>query len=222
MIIIVSQDAEARTVCPSQQTLKYAPASARASETMSNPIQIFLGIVMVVFLPGYTLVNMLFPRKGELDPEYDLVYRITLGMGTSVVISILVGFGLNAISTEGHGFVTAGPLWASLLGITGLFTLLGWLRGAYPSAGYLHPSLYRPPPSSKEVKSNASEFDRRRRLDKYILEREALLTDLKVFAERSTTSDPQRKMYYRKRIDQARERMTKVNEEISRLGSEGA
>jgi uncharacterized membrane protein len=188
---------------------------------MSNPLQIFLGIVIVFFLPGYTLVNMLFPRKGELDPEYDLIYRITLGMGTSVVISILVGFGLNAISSEGHGYVTAGPLWASLLGITGLFMLLGWLRGAYPSAGYIHPNLYRPPHSSKEVKSKATEFDRKRRLDKYILEREALLADLKVFTERSTTSDPQRKLYYRKRMDQARERMTKVNEEISRLGSEG-
>ncbi len=188
---------------------------------MSNPLQIFLGIVIVFFLPGYTLVNLLFPRKGELDPEYDLIYRITLGMGTSVVISILVGFGLNAISSEGHGYVTSGPLWASLLGITGLFALLGWLRGAYPSAGFLHPSLYRPPPSSREVKSKASEFDRKRRLDKFILEREAILADLKNFIERSTTSDPQRKLYYRKRIDQARERMARVNEEISRLGSEG-
>ena len=172
------------------------------------------------FLPGYTLVNLLFPRKRELDPEYDIIYRITIGMGMSVVISILVGFGLNAISSEGHGYVTAGPLWASLLAITAVFVFLGWLRGAYPSAGYLHPDLYRPPASAKKVKVNAFEFHRTRRLDRSILEREALLADLKVFMERSVTSNQQRKLYYRRRIDQTRSRIEKVNEEISRLGQE--
>jgi uncharacterized membrane protein len=185
---------------------------------MSNPLQVLLGIVIVFFLPGYTLVNLLFPRKGELDPEYDLIYRITVGMGMSVVISILVGFGLNSISSEGHGYVTPGPLWASLVGITAAFTLFGWLRGAYPSAGYVHPDLYRPPSSARKVKVNALEFDRKRRLDRYILEREALLADLKVFMERSVASNPQRKLYYRRRIDQTRARIEKVNEEIARLG----
>jgi hypothetical protein len=187
---------------------------------MSNPLQVLLGIAIVFFLPGYALVNMLFPRKGELDPEYDLVYRITLGMGMSVVVSILVGFGLNALSSEGHGYVSAGPLWAVLLGTTGAFALVGWYRGAYPSAGYIHPNLYRPPHSLREVKSMSREFDRRKRLDKFILEREALLADLRVFSDRSVTSNPQRKLYYRKRIDQTRQRVEKVNEEIRRLGSE--
>jgi hypothetical protein len=187
---------------------------------MSNPLQVLLGIVIVFFLPGYTLVNVLFPRKGELDPEYDLVYRITLGMGMSVVITILVGFALNAISSAEQGYVTAGPLWALLLTTTGVFGLLGWLRGAYPLAGYLHPSLYRPPPSFREIKSKSLEFDRKRRLDRYIQEREQLLKDLKIFTDRSTTSNPQRKLYYRRRIDQARERIDKVNDEIRKLGSE--
>jgi hypothetical protein len=170
---------------------------------MSNPLQILLGIVIVFLLPGYTLI-----------------YRIALGMGMSVIITIMVGFGLNAISSEEHGYVTPGPLWALLLLTTVVFTLVGWLRGAYPSAGYLNPSLYRPPPSSKDVKSKSIEFDRKRRLDKYIREREELLADLRIFSDRSTTSNPQRKLYYRRRIDQTRERINTVNEEIHRLGSE--
>jgi hypothetical protein len=189
---------------------------------MSNLLQVLLGIAIVFFLPGYTLVNALFPRKGELDPEYDPVYRITLGMGMSVVITIIVGFALDSISSEGHGYVTAGPLWVVLLSVTGLFILLGWLTGAYPSAGYLHPSLYRPPTSSREVKSKSFEFNRKRRLEKYIQEREELLADMRVFTDRSTTSNPQRKLYYRRRIDQTRERIDKVNEEIHKLGSEVA
>ena len=189
---------------------------------MSNPLQILLGIAIVFLLPGYTLIGALFPRKGELDPEYDVIYRITLGMGMSVITAIMVGFGLNAISTEEHGYVTPGPLWALLLLSTGVFALIGWLRGAYPSAGYLHPSLYRSPPSSRDVKSKSFEFDRKRRLDRYIREREELLADLMVFTERSTTSNPQRSLYYRRRIDQTRERIDKVNDEIRRLGSEAS
>jgi hypothetical protein len=189
---------------------------------MSNLLQVLLGIVIVFFLPGYTLVNALFPRKGELDPEYDPVYRITLGMGMSVVITIIVGFALDAISSEEHGYVTAGPLWIILLSMTGLFILLGWLRGAYPYAGYLHPSLYRPPPSSRDIKSKSFEFNRKRHLERYIKEREELLADLRVFTNRSTASNPQRKLYYRRRIDQTRERIDKVNEEIHKLGSEVA
>lgn len=186
---------------------------------MSNPLQVLLGVAIVFFLPGYTLVNMLFPRKGELDPEYDLIYRITLGMGMSVVISILVGFGLNAISTAEHGYVTAGPLWLVLLSITGAFILVGWIRGAYPSAGLITPRLYRAPSSIQGSSKGGLGFDQKRRLDKLILEREQLLNDIKVFTDRSSTSNVQRKLYYRKRMDQARERIDKVNEEIRKLGT---
>ncbi len=186
---------------------------------MSNPLQVVLGVAIVFLLPGYTLVNLLFPRRGELDPEYDQVYRITLGMGMSIVISILVGFGLNAISTAQHGYVSAGPLWTVLLTLTGLFAVLGWLRGAYPSAGLIHPSLYRPTSNAEPKKPKALAFDRKRRLDRLILERERLLADLKVLSDRSSTSNPQRKLYYRRRIDQARERIEKINEEVRRLGS---
>jgi hypothetical protein len=187
---------------------------------MSNPLQVLLGVAIVFFLPGYTLVNLLFPRKGELDPEYDQVYRITLGMGMSVVISILVGFGLNAISTAQHGYVSAGPLWTVLLLTTGAFALAGWLRGAYPSAGLIHPRLYRSVAAVKSTRPKVLEFDRKRRLDRFILEREQLLGDLKVFSDRSATSNPQRRLYYRRRLDQTRERIEKVNEEIHRLGME--
>jgi uncharacterized membrane protein len=188
---------------------------------MSNPLQVVLGVAIVFLLPGYTLVNLLFPRRGELDPEYDQVYRMTLGMGMSIVISILVGFGLNAISTAQHGYVSAGPLWAVLLSLTGLFAAIGWLRGAYPSAGLIHPSLYRSVSSAESKRSKALAFDRKRRLDRLILEREQLLDDIKVFSERSSTSNPQRRLYYRRRIDQTRERIDKINDDVRRLGSGG-
>lgn len=171
------------------------------------------------FLPGWTLVNMLFPRRGELDPEYDQVYRVTLGMGLSVVIAIMVGFGLNAVSTEEHGYVSAGPLWLILLSVTLLFGVVGWWRGAYPWAGYIHPRCYRAPAVPGIPKEVASDFQRKRRLDRLIIEREQLLADVKTFSERAATSNPQRKLYYTKRLEQTRERIKQVNDELKALGS---
>lgn len=187
---------------------------------MSNPLQVLAGILVVFLLPGYTLICMLFPRRGELDPEYDIIYRLTLGMGMSVVIAILVGFGLNAISTAEHGYVRAGPLWTVLLSLTAAFAFGGWWRGAYPSAGLIHPVLYRSVAVQGMPRAKGSDFHRKRKLDRLILEREQLLAELKLFTDRTTTSNPQRKLYYRKRMDQARQRIEQINEEIQTIGSE--
>jgi len=184
---------------------------------MANPIQVIAGVALVFFLPGYTLINMLFPRKGELDPEYDQVYRIALGMGLSIVISIMVGFGLNALSSEGHGLVTAGPLWTVLLTLTGIFVLIGWFRGAYPNAGAIHPSLYRAPKIPGMPRSKGTDFVKRKRTERLIMERELLMSDMKRFSENASTSNPQRKEYYRKRLDYTRGRIDQINDELRSL-----
>ncbi len=185
---------------------------------MSNPLQIVAGIIIIFFLPGWSFVNLLFPRRGELDPEYDQVYRLTLGMGLSIVIAILVGFILNALSTEGHGLVTAGPLWIALLSFTGICLLGGWLRGSYPSLGAIHPSLYRAPAiRGMKRPPSASEYVRKKKTEGLILERERLLKDLALLDERSKTSNEQRRRYYRMRMDSNRSRIDKINEELNAL-----
>lgn len=189
---------------------------------MSGVLQLLAGLLFIFFLPGYTLVSLLFPRRGELDPEYDIVYRIALGMGLSIVIAILVGFALNAISTEEQGYVTEGPLWLLLVSVTGLFALGGWLRGAYPSAGLIHPSLYREPSARTIPGVSMPKTTRRKGADRLILEREQLLVDLEKFTQRSSTSNPQRKLYYLRRIEQVRERIGQVNDELKRLEKEDA
>lgn len=181
---------------------------------MSNLLQAIAGIALVFFLPGYTMVNMLFPRKGELDPEYDQIYRATLGMGLSIVISIIVGFGLNAVSTAGHGLVTAGPLWTALLSVTAMFAFVGWFRGAYPEAGSIHPALYRAPAVPGMPRSKGSDVFKRRRTEHLIIEREVLMADLKKYSDGSSTLNPQRKQYYRKRMDYTRQRIEQISEEL--------
>lgn len=185
---------------------------------MIDMLQVLAGIAIVFFVPGYTLVNLLFPRKGELDPEYDIIYRLALGMGLSVVISILVGFGLNALSTEDHGYVTAGPLWTVLISVTAIFVAVGWYRGAYPVLGLLSPRLLRPPPPRRLAGTKADTVKPRRGLDRLVFERELALSELRRFTDlASSTSNPNRQLYYRRRADIARERAAQAAKELKAL-----
>lgn len=186
---------------------------------MSSMLQIVAGTAIIFFVPGYTLINVLFPRRGELDPEYDFIYRTAIGMGISVVIAVLVGFVLNSMSTEEHPYVTSGPLWTVLLSLTAVFVLAGWFRGAYPRAGIIHPVLYRTPPSPGLPKVKGTDFSKRRRIERLIVEREQMLGDLRLYTDRSSTSNPQRKLYYGKRMDQVRVRIEEINDELKKLGS---
>jgi len=95
---------------------------------MMNVLQVIAAILMLFFLPGYTLINMLFPRKGELDVEYDQLYRIGLGMGMSIVISILVGYVLGYAALFYSRYI-----WLALINLTVIFFLIGLWRGGYPT-----------------------------------------------------------------------------------------
>ena len=55
------------------------------------PLKIILALPMVVFIPGYCLITALFPKNDDID----LIERMTLSMGLSIVIVPLIGLGLN-------------------------------------------------------------------------------------------------------------------------------
>ncbi len=186
---------------------------------MSSILQVVAGVAIIFYVPGYTLVNLLFPKRGELDPEYDFIYRSAIGMGLSVVIAILVGFVLNSMSTEDHPYVTSAPLWTVLLSLTAIFVLAGWYRGAYPRAGLIHPDLFRNPSSAGLPKGKGTDYSKHRRIERLITEREQMMGDLRSYTGRSSTSNPQRKLYYSKRVDQVRARIEEINDELKKLGS---
>lgn len=189
---------------------------------MSSMIQIVAGIAIVFFLPGYTLIGALFPRKGELDPEYDVIYRIALGMGLSIVIAIIVGFALNAISTEEHGYVSAGPLWVALVSVTALFFMGGWFRGAYPWLGAAHPALYRNPPPRTVGGAVLPGHSNERKVSKLVMEREHWLGELKRCADRMERAGDGKKDYYRRRVDAAKETIEFINAEVDELTEGGS
>jgi uncharacterized membrane protein len=56
-----------------------------------TPVRIILGLPLVLFLPGYALIAILFPRKDDLDG----IERVALSFGLSIAITPLLGLGLN-------------------------------------------------------------------------------------------------------------------------------
>ncbi len=106
-------------------------------------LKVILAALLLFFLPGFTLVNVLFPRKKALDKEFDLLYRIGFGMATSVVIVVLLGFLLGrvlAFWSEIFLFKSFNML-VGLTGLTILFFFLGASRGAYPWMVVIHPKF---------------------------------------------------------------------------------
>jgi uncharacterized membrane protein len=77
--------------------LALAVASALATTLIvllvpsAEPARIALGLVFVLFLPGYVLVAALYPRKDDLDP----VERLALSLGLSIAVVPLIGLALN-------------------------------------------------------------------------------------------------------------------------------
>ena len=58
---------------------------------MKHPIRIILGLLFVLFLPGYSLIAALFPKKKDLDT----IERLALSFGLSIAITPLIGLLLN-------------------------------------------------------------------------------------------------------------------------------
>jgi len=54
-------------------------------------VRVPLGLLMVLFVPGYALIAALFPRRDDLDG----IERLALSFGLSIAVVPLIGLGLN-------------------------------------------------------------------------------------------------------------------------------
>ena len=83
-------------------------------------IRTALSLFLVIFLPGYALIAMLFPEKTGLES----IERIALSIGLSVAIVPLIGLGLNFTSWG----IKEIPLLSSISVFTLLLSVLAYAR----------------------------------------------------------------------------------------------
>ena len=185
-------------------------------------IDIILVLVFVFFLPGFFLVNALYPRKGELDKDYDMLYRLTLGIVMSVVIVILIGFILNAFGTDpdtGLGYFRAEIIWPILIFLTIFLFILGWFRGAYPVMGKIHPSLLRF--ARREPQSVIMDMKEEREtvlaFKKLSEERERLRRQVKNYERRSELQTGEMKKRSERKVLEIQKELERIDKELSAM-----
>ena len=183
---------------------------------MLDLIQIIMGLLLIFFLPGFTLMRMLFPRAEELDTEMGLLFQMVIGAVMSVVISVLIGFLLGNPLLQGF---TALNLWLALSGLSVAFFIYGWWRGAYQFLGNLHPKLERPLPQTDIVEYNLGplESDTLLEFQKLAKERFQLRKNIKTFERKSRVQTKSMMEYYQKKSLKAQKRLSEIDNRIKEL-----
>lgn len=189
-------------------------------------LQVLGALTLTFFIPGYVLVNALYPRKGELDREYDTLYRITLGIVLSIAVTVLWSFLLNSfgVSPEGKGYVVGTNIAAGLIGLSVLFFGIGWWRGAYPWMVRVHPSLARAPAPGPSDLLSEDERDHRIRLklQELATKRERLRRAIKDAERRMQLHSADARGHYEEKRDQARAELKTIEAELRKLEEERA
>ena len=93
-----------------------------------------VGVLLVFFVPGYTLTRATFPEWRLRGPEASLrlLETVTLALVLSVVLTVLVGYGLLTAAPGGFQAYWTDPVLEAVLGgVAAVGFVAGWVRGAY-------------------------------------------------------------------------------------------
>jgi uncharacterized membrane protein len=109
---------------------------------INNPLRIILSIPIIIFIPGFLLVSILFPAK-TTEKGIDTIERIALSLGISIAIVPLMGMALN-YSPWG---IELQPIILSLeafILIMGSIAIIRWYRTPPSNRNTLHISISFP------------------------------------------------------------------------------
>ncbi len=186
---------------------------------MFDALRLIGAIMLVFFIPGMVLVQALFPRKGELDSDFDWLYRLGLGIGLSIVVTILINFGLNSLGVNpdtGMGYVTTVPITLSLVLFSAVFFAIAWLRGGMQFMGRLHPSLIRFPPVDPKDDDipRIADKSQRFRHQELMKERFGLLREIDKTEKLTEAHSGEQRVYYMKRKEKLMASLAVIEAEI--------
>ena len=91
-----------------------------------------LSLILIFFLPGFLLALIIFPKKGALNAEFDILFKGVLGIVLSLMISILIGmviYGIDQLSAPPE--VQSLRLWL-ILGLLSVgLAVVAWTKGGF-------------------------------------------------------------------------------------------
>jgi len=83
-------------------------------------VRTILGLFLILFIPGYSLIAALFPKKDDLDG----IERVALSFGLSIAVTPLIGLALNYTS---YG-IRLTPILISLSAFTIIMVFIAYIR----------------------------------------------------------------------------------------------
>ncbi|NPE27891.1 DUF1616 domain-containing protein [Methanococcoides sp. SA1] len=84
-----------------------------------TPLRIFFALPLIFFIPGYTFIAMMFPKKGDISN----IERFTLSVGFSIAITVFDGFAVSLT----QWLFRPNSISISLLLLTTIFALLAYI-----------------------------------------------------------------------------------------------
>ena len=124
-------------------------------------------LILIFFLPGFTVIQALFPGRNEMDAWDDWPIRLMLACILSLMLSGVI-YILMAMAPGKP--LTPANMTLSLLGFSGLFFLIGYLRGGYPFLGGPEaPGVPLPPMQKEDLPVHTELVLKVRGLDKAIV-----------------------------------------------------
>ncbi len=190
--------------------------------SMLELVRIVLGLLLIFVLPGTMLIKAMFPRPGELDEEYNGLYVITLGMATSICITILVGFVLGSLPVRdgGQGWFDTPFIVGGLVSVTVAFFAIAWWRGAFPWLGLVHKGLARFPMPAEAPAGTKRHDELLSQIELMTRERDALKREVKDMLRRERAHGRELSEHYRERRERAEKELKEVNDRLDRAKEE--
>ncbi len=189
---------------------------------MLDALRVIAALILIFFLPGIMLVQALFPRKGELDADFDWLYRAAMAIGLSIVITILVNFALNSLGVNpdtGMGYVTAVPITLSLILITLIFFGIAWFRGGLFFLGRFHPKLVRFPSRDPRDEDIPHLTDRHQRFkhQELVTQKFQLIKQIDKSERLIEAHSGDQKKYYKQRRDKQLAELSELETKIIKI-----
>ncbi|MDH4123814.1 MAG: DUF1616 domain-containing protein [Thermoplasmata archaeon] len=169
-----------------------------------------LALILIFFLPGFFLVLIIFPKRGQLSSDFDLLFKAALGIALSIFISIMIVIILDQLDALGDSPATMSlNLWLVMGVLTVSLGIIAWMLGGLRDhlMALIKPSLA----SQQEVSDE---------LHRYMEKKRKLQEKLAFMESEEYQSDDMLKEEASVRIPKIKKEIVALNKEIDRILAE--